>query len=178
MEVRRLGTEDLGLIGSIDRSEVVSTGYRVRGGELISYEVDWEIPNWDPAGAGDHSVAGQMGTWVPVLERGGLLMGSFTGQGDVAGLSILEPDFEPGLAWLAFLHVGRPYRRQGVAGRLWEEADRIAAEAGANCMYISATPSESAVKFYLSRGCRLADPPHPTLFANEPEDVHLVRSIG
>jgi hypothetical protein len=41
-------------------------------------------------------------------------------------------------------------------------------------MYVSATPTGSAVGFYLGRGCRLADPVHPDLFAQEPEDIHLV----
>jgi len=41
-------------------------------------------------------------------------------------------------------------------------------------MYVSATPTGSAVGFYLSRGCELADPPHAELFALEPEDIHLV----
>jgi len=41
-------------------------------------------------------------------------------------------------------------------------------------MYVSATPTESAVGFYLRQGCRLAQPVHPELFAAEPEDVHLV----
>lgn len=31
----------------------------------------------------------------------------------------------------------------------------------------------SAVGFYLGRGCRLADPVHPALFAMEPDDIHL-----
>jgi hypothetical protein len=41
-------------------------------------------------------------------------------------------------------------------------------------MYVSATPTGSAVGFYLSRGCHLADPPHPALLASEPDDIHLV----
>ena len=28
--------------------------------------------------------------------------------------------------------------------------------------------------FYLSCGCRLADPVHPTLFEHEPDDIHVV----
>ena len=43
---------------------------------------------------------------------------------------------------------------------------------------MSATPTGSAVGFYLSRGCVLADPPHPQLFAEEPEDIHFVLPLG
>jgi hypothetical protein len=65
-----------------------------------------------------------------------------------------------------------------VATGLWEEAARIAVEAGATTMYVSAVPGGSAVGFYLSRGCELADRPHPDLFRREPEDIHLVCPIG
>ncbi len=54
----------------------------------------------------------------------------------------------------------------------------IAKAAGATSMYVSATPSGSAVGFYLSHQCRLADPVHPRLFAEEPEDIHLVVPVG
>jgi hypothetical protein len=40
-------------------------------------------------------------------------------------------------------------------------------------MYISATPSEHTVDFYMRLGCRLAAEPDPELYAFEPEDIHL-----
>lgn len=43
--------------------------------------------------------------------------------------------------------------------------------------YVSATPTGSAVGFYLGQGCRLADPGHSALFADEPEDIHLVYAL-
>jgi hypothetical protein len=42
---------------------------------------------------------------------------------------------------------------------------------------VSATSTGSAVGFYLSRGCRLADPVHPKLFELEPVDIHLVLDL-
>jgi len=43
-------------------------------------------------------------------------------------------------------------------------------------MYVSATPTGSAVQFYLKQGCQLAGPDEivPELFELEPDDVHLV----
>jgi len=49
--------------------------------------------------------------------------------------------------------------------------------AGAESMYVSAVPTGSAVEFYLSRGCELANPVHPALYAEEPDDIHLVCSL-
>ena len=63
-------------------------------------------------------------------------------------------------------------------GYFWSPAGlEIAAAAGAMSMYVSATPSGSAVGFYMSRGCQLAARPHPALFAKEPEDIHLICPI-
>jgi len=81
------------------------------------------------------------------------------------------------MALLAFLHISRPHRRRGVGTALWAEVERTAVEADAKAIYVSAMPSESAVGFYLSRGCVLAAPPHPALHAKEPEDIHLAREF-
>ena len=176
MEIRRLPAEEVTLIGSIDRSEEITVGYSVESGQLVDREVDWVVPAWSPTGTGEHTIAGHIEQWRPVLERGAVLLGAFEDEA-VLGLAIVEPDFEEGTAWLAFMHVGRPHRRRGVATALWDEALRIARRGNARTLYISATPSESAVGFYLSKGCRLASPPHPGLFAQEPEDIHLTQSL-
>jgi ribosomal protein S18 acetylase RimI-like enzyme len=81
------------------------------------------------------------------------------------------------MAWLTFLHVSRPHRRRGAATALWGEATSLARAAGRSQLYVSATPTGSAVGFYLRQGCRLADPVHPALWAAEPDDIHLVCSL-
>jgi predicted N-acetyltransferase YhbS len=111
-----------------------------------------------------------------VLARGGELLGAVDGERTV-GLAIVHPTFEPPLAWLAFLHVSRPDRRRGAAQALWAAAVEMSKAAGAQSIYVSATPTESAVGFYLRQGCRLAQPVHPDLFAAEPEDIHLTCAI-
>ncbi len=104
------------------------------------------------------------------------MFGVFEGE-TVAGLAVAEPEFEPPLAWLAFLHVSRPFRRRGVASTLWDVAVAESRDAGATSLYVSAVPTGSAVGFYLSKGCVLADPVHPDLFAMEPEDIHLMCAL-
>ena len=74
--------------------------------------------------------------------------------------------------------MSRPHRRQGVAQALWTAAVDLARASGATSLYVSATPTGSALGFYLGRGCRLANPVHPALFAAEPDDIHLVCAIG
>jgi predicted N-acetyltransferase YhbS len=177
MRVKVLRADDVALVAEIDRSEHVDVQYAVVDGRLTEVPVAMvEIPPWDPTGSGEHSVAAHIRDCASVLDGGGVLLGAFDEE-EVAGLAIVRATFEPELAWLASLHVSRPYRRRGAARALWGAAADFAVAAGARSMYVSATPTGSAVGFYLGQGCRLADPVHPDLFAAEPEDIHLICSL-
>ncbi len=158
--VRLLSPGDIDLIGQIDRSEQVDVGYDVAGGVLHSRRVNWDVPAWGPAGSGGHNLSRGSGSWIRSC--------------DEERRSSAPSKVRRFSAWLAFLHVSRPYRSSGVASALWETCAALAVKAGADSMYVSATPSGSAVGFYLSRGCELARPPHPDLLALEPEDIHFV----
>ena len=176
-KVRRLGIDDIGLIAEIDRSEHVEVEYTVIDGHLVERPVSMaEIPPWDPVGTGPFSVAAKIAANRPLVARGAALLGAFDGD-RFLGLAIVDGTFEPPMAWLAFFHVSRPARRRGVGSALWAAAVDVAATAGAKSMYVSAVPTGSAVGFYLSRGCVLADPVHPALYAKEPEDIHLLCAL-
>jgi GNAT superfamily N-acetyltransferase len=177
MQVRRLQAKHVSLVATIDRSEHVDIHYRVIDGALQPIPAAiTEVAAWDRTGSGPHSVTAHIAFCESVVSRGGILLGAFDGE-QTLGLAIVDPAFEPLLAWLAFLHVSRPYRRRGAATALWNVAADIAIGNGAESIYVSATPTGSAVGFYLRQGCRLAHPLHPDLFATEPEDIHLVCSL-
>jgi ribosomal protein S18 acetylase RimI-like enzyme len=176
IEIRELAAEGIELIREIDRSEHIDVLYTVKDGRLHSQRVDFEVPPWDSEGDGDHSSARRIIEFGPVVEGGAILLGAFI-DGLLAGIAIVDPSFEEKTAWYAFLHVSRRYRRRGVASALWTAGTEIAAAADATSIYVSATPSGSAVGFYMSRGCRLAEPPHPALLAKEPEDIHLIGPV-
>jgi ribosomal protein S18 acetylase RimI-like enzyme len=177
LRVRRLPADDVSLVAAIDRTEHVDVEYRVIDGALREVPAPiTDIAAWDPTGTGPHSVAAKVAFCAAAVARGGILLGAFDAE-HTAGLAIVDPVFEPRLAWLAFLHVSRPYRRRGAAQALWNAAVDAAIADGAESLYVSATPTESAVGFYLRQGCRLAQPVHPELSAAEPEDVHLVCSL-
>jgi predicted N-acetyltransferase YhbS len=174
MRVRRLRAEDVALVAAIDRSEHVDFAYRVVDGQLQTVPaLIAEVAAWNKVGTGPHSVAAEIEFCRSVVARGGVLLG-VSDAGGTVGLAIVHPAFEPSLAWFAFLHVSRLYRRSGVAQALWNAAVEVAVAGGAESIYISATPTESAVGFYLRQGCHLAQPVHPDLFAAEPDDVHLI----
>ena len=172
VNLRRLGLDAVGLVADIDRSERIDTKYFVEAGQLRSAAVPvLEVPRWYTEGDGDFTVAHQIEFCSEAIAGGGILLGAFDAEA-VLGLCVVNPAFEPPMAWLAFLHVTAPARRGGVASALWAEAVALARTAGARSLYVSATPSPSAVGFYLGQGCRLTEP-HPELFAREPEDIHL-----
>lgn len=176
MKIHRLPAASIDLIAQLDRSERVDYAYRLVNGELERYEVDWDVPTFHREGSGPHSVQSQINHWRPVVEGGAILLAAFDSE-RFAGIAIVDPNFEPPMAWLAYMHVSRAYRRQGVGRRLWDEAEAIARSAGATSIYVSAIPSGPAIDFYLRRGCRPVAEPHPDLFAAEPEDIHLIRYL-
>ncbi len=177
-EVRTLGLDDLRLIANIDRSEHVEVEFAVRNGKLVERPVSMtDIPSWDPVGTGPYSIAAQIAFCEPLIAGGASFFGAFD-VAEVLGLAVVDVSFEPSIAWLAFLYVSRPFRGRGVASALWDAAVAAAADANATSVYVSAVPTGSAVGFYLSRGCALAEPVHPVLYTKEPDDIHLTCSLG
>jgi ribosomal protein S18 acetylase RimI-like enzyme len=115
----------------------------------------------------------------PKLTHGGVFIGAFDGE-LLLGLGILGGRFlgpSGNQLEVAFLHVSRGYRRQGIARRLMDELADRARRRGAEELYISATESESAVGFYLSYGCRLAERVDPELYRLEPQDIHFTLKL-
>jgi len=176
IEIRRLAATDLAQLGEIDRSEHITRLYTFRGGVLEERAVDEPVPRWSREGRGQHSVQGMIDQWLPTLERGGTLLGAFDGP-TLAGVAIYRPHLAEDLGQLALLHVTRSARRKGVASRLTQEVARLARADGARRLYVSATPSGSAVGFYLRCGFVPTLEPDPALFALEPDDIHMILAL-
>jgi GNAT superfamily N-acetyltransferase len=174
MNVRAMGKEELARIRDIDRTEEVHALYRNVGGRLMKESKHIDVQPWTEAQCGAHI------TWQEYeLSLGGVLLCAFEDDAFL-GLAVLgnrPVGGDPKTAQLVFLHVSRPHRRKGVASALLAAAVREAKMRNRRRLYISATPSESAVGFYKSRGARLAEKPDPGLFAKEPEDIHLIMDL-
>jgi len=116
------------LIAGIDRSERIDVVYEVVDGTLRELDGPFEdAPPWSI-----EKQRAQVALCRPVLARGGVLLDGDDG----AGLAVVEPTFEPELAWLALLHVSRSHRRRGVATALWRAAAdraRVAARPACTC---------------------------------------------
>ena len=176
MIIKQLPPSDLGRIAEIDRSEHVTTAYVVRDGELITEDVDWDVPRWPEDGPGDFNVRALTEQWAPILAEGGVLLGALD-EDALAGFAIVRFDLTDSMAQFVALYVSRDYRRQGIARQLFEEADRLAKASGATEIYVSATPSASAVGFYRRLGFTLASEVNQALYDLEPEDIHMIKPL-
>jgi GNAT superfamily N-acetyltransferase len=171
MNVRLLARDEVEQIWSIDRSEVHHHIYELRDNQLVLTPAYFEARGWAP---------GQIEHNTPVLyacfDRGGAFVGMF-GDQQLVGVAVVDT-IPLGLAGdqlqLKFLYVSRDYRRRGVGKRLFQEARDIARARGAAALYISATPTENTINFYQRRGAVVNPTPDPELYAQEPEDIHLV----
>ena len=104
------------------------------------------------------------------------MLGAFDGD-LLVGIAGLCYNLTETMAQLTTMFVSNDYRRQGIATRLAAEIFRLAREGGATGLYVSATPSESAVGFYRSHGFRLAKKVNKELYALEPEDIHMIKRL-
>ena len=109
------------------------------------------------------------------LYRGGTFCGAFENS-KLIGVVVLESKFigrNGDQLQLKFLHVSRSYRKRGLGSILFEKAVEKAREMNAKRLYISATPSENTVDFYMHLGCVVTKEVDQELFELEPEDIHL-----
>ena len=167
---RDLTREEIPRVWSIDRSELVENVYRLESGVLVMRPHHIDVRGWPP---------GEAEMYTPILiecfDRGGWFHGLFEGEAIVGAVVVDNKRIgkRGDRLQLEFLHVSSAYRKRGLGSRLFEMARSVARERGAKRMYVSATPSENTLNFYLRLGCEIAEEPIPELLAREPEDIHL-----
>ena len=171
---RELLRDEIALVWEIDRREVIENIYYPEHGGLVLKPEHYDMTGWPP---------GEADLYTPLLvkcfDHGGWFHGLFE-DGRLIGVVILDNKFigiHKDLLQLKFLHVSCAYRKQGLGDRLYELAKDKARALGAKGLYISATPSENTVNFYLRRGSVLTKDLDPELFKLEPEDIHLECAI-
>lgn len=173
--VRQLERHELSQVWSIDRAEIIESVYALRDGALVRKPEYHDVRGW-PDGEPEH--------YGPLLldcfDLGGTAYGAFERQAMV-GAAVLESRFIGTLQdqlQLKFLHVSQSVRGTGLGRTLLEKCVERARELGAQQLYVSATPSENTIDFYLRRGCRVAEEVDPELFELEPKDIHLMLELA
>ncbi|HMB21459.1 MAG: GNAT family N-acetyltransferase [Chloroflexota bacterium] len=170
MNIRPLQRDEIPLIWQIDRREVIDNIYYLRDGKLVLEPEHYDMQGWPP---------GEAEQYTPILQEcydcGGFFWGAFEND-TLVGVSVLESKwigFKQDKLQMKFLHVSRDCRGQGLGKKLFDLAVEKAKSLGAKKLYISATPSEHTVNYYMRLGSVLATEIDPELFALEPEDIHL-----
>jgi ribosomal protein S18 acetylase RimI-like enzyme len=175
IDIRTLRRDELEFIRQIDRTERLRGVYHADGSHLIREDVVWDTPNWSDEFP-DHNHGLIISDTVRALDLGGTAFGAF--DADVlVGLAVYRPRLGPEMAQLVELHVSCGSRRQKIASRLFEQVLNQAKVDGATQIYVSATPSASAMGFYVRNGFLPTGTPDSELLAKEPDDIHMVRRI-
>jgi GNAT superfamily N-acetyltransferase len=156
----------------IDMTERGDMVYEFANGELRTRQEEWERPprtqeSWDRKTA----------HWEEILGRDGAAIGAFA-QGRMVGIAVYRPRLRADMGQLDALYVSRERRRSGVARALVRKVIELAGANGEKRLYVSATPSCSAVGFYLSLGFAPTSDPDPALFELEPEDIHMILGLS
>jgi len=174
MEYRIVSRVEIDQLHELNRTETVDRVYHVCKGKLCLKEKRWDFGEWSTEEK-QRRIAGLQADY----DAGDIFFGAFDGP-TLAGLSVHDQSTSaqvPDRHNLAGLWVSRPYRGQGVGRRLVELVMDKARELGAKTLYVSATPSENTVRFYMSLGFRLADPIDQALFEKEPDDIHMEMTL-
>ena len=174
MTIRELARLEVSSVWSIDRAELIENIYTCEDHELVLKRERYDVKGWPP---GEPELYGPM--LLDCFDRGGACYGALDGE-TLIGAAVLESRFigrEKDQLQLKFLHVSQRHRQAGLGRALFEKVVAKAGESGARRLYISSTPSENTVRFYLHLGCRVTDDLDAALFELEPKDIHLAFDI-
>lgn len=169
--LRPLDIGELSRVKEIEVSESGTTVYQQVGVGVESAYEEWYRPP-----RSEEVWCRYVESWKPILEKGGSAIGAFVGDA-LVGIAVLRFRLTKNMAQLAALFVSKDYRRLHVAQRLTEEVVRLARQRGAKALYVSATPSESAIGFYRSQGFEPTAQVNKELYELEPEDIHMVKLL-
>ena len=170
MEYRVLTRVEISKLAEMDRTEAIDHIYHIRDGKPSLEKEHWDVKGWSVPEKQRRIAELQKG-----YDDGDTLFGAFDGP-TLIGISVFEPHPLPsavGRFNLGGLWVSQKQRGKGIGRTLAQLVIDKARGLGAKTMYVSATPSENTVRFYMSMGFRLAESVDPYLFEREPEDIHM-----
>ena len=171
---REINIQDANKLGDIDRSEIISSLFEVRKGQLVEKPVCIEDKGWDAKMLREIKER-----YTHQLLQNGTAYGAFDGQ-RLAGFGVLAHEFVGkgmNCMLLDLMYVSDTYRKQGIATHIFRFLADTARKKGADYLYISSSETSSAVQFYLRRGAVLADAADERLHQKEPNDIHMLLNL-
>jgi N-acetylglutamate synthase-like GNAT family acetyltransferase len=172
IQIRRMGPDEVERLSELDVSEEGDIVYKWVHGEVVAVREKWTRRRWSD----DECSRRIARIGKRITEEGASMVGALDDE-LLVGVAVFNPRLSPGMSELAGLWVSCTHRRRGVATRLVAELERRARETGSAALYVSATPSRSAVGFYRSRGFRPTLDANPELYERQPEDIHMVLDL-
>jgi GNAT superfamily N-acetyltransferase len=164
--------DEIERLRELDVSESDDIVYEWIDGEVVAVPEEWTRLRWS-----DEECSRRIEVMRDELTSGEIVViGAFDGD-SLLGLATFRAHLSPGMSEFAGLWVSRTHRRQGVATRLAQEVERLARDSGSAAMYVSGSPSRSAVGFYRSRGFLPTLDVNRELYEREPEDIHMVLDL-
>lgn len=173
MQIRLLSKMEIDKINTIDRTELIEHLYYHENGQLVLKPERYDMKGFPP-GELDEIISRQ----YSIIENGGCVFGCFDEE-HLVGVASHEGVFignANDTLKMDILFVSHGYRKTGIATSLLNVVGESARKLGAKYLYISATPSENTVHFYLKSGARVAEPHEVNvkLFEMEPLDIHML----
>lgn len=155
------------LLFGYERYTKTTKMFYVKGGTLATTNVDF-IDDWSSKDL--ESIATYLchcitlGGKVVVAKQDNLVIGF---------ASLEEKRYPHGYGNMAYCHVSKPFRGQGIGQKLFNQIASLAKEANFQKLYISAHPSIETQAFYHRVGCTLATHIIPELYDKEPADIQM-----
>lgn len=170
-KVQEINNNNLHKLHEIDRSEIIERIYYLIHGKLVLKDEYYNMTDF-PEGELKSMIKKQ----AILLKNGGKVIGIFNPKDTLIGISSLENQLrgsQKNYLKMDILYVSKAFRRYGIGKKLVEIIKEKARLMGAKKLYISATPSENTINFYLKNGAQLTQELDQELFELEPKDIHL-----
>jgi GNAT superfamily N-acetyltransferase len=173
MILRSLQISEIDLIWQqISRRELITQMYIQHQQRLELVDCFFDVQHWD-----SYHLENDPPKLKQLYEQGALFIGAFDAAEKLVGVSVVSNQIiadYPHAKLLHYFYVDADQQGKGIGAKLMQAAKESAKQLGAKQLYISATPSQRTVDFYIKHGAQPLSAPDQQLWQLEPEDIHLL----
>ncbi|WP_376744331.1 GNAT family N-acetyltransferase [Acinetobacter sp.] len=160
----------------IDRKELITHMYLQHSQQLQLIDCFYDVQSWD-----HHHLENDPPLIKHLYQQGALCIGAFNPSNQLIAVQVVSnqkiTDY-PQAKLLQYFYVDAHHQGYGIGSQLMQTVITSAKKLGGKQLYISATPSQRTVDFYLNQGARLLEKPDQQLWSLEPEDIHLIYHLS
>jgi GNAT superfamily N-acetyltransferase len=176
MILRSLQSSEIDLIWQqISRRELITQNYIQKQQHLDLVDCFFDVQHWD-----SYHLENDPPKLKQLYEEGALFIGAFDAVEKLVGVSVVSNQLiadYPHAKLLHYFYVDADQQGKGLGAKLMQSAKESANQLGAKQLYISATPSQRTVDFYIKHGAQPLSAPDQQLWQLEPEDIHLLCTL-